>query len=99
MSEEKTSNDPLRYEEMLHGAGWTVFCKEQCNYFAVHHLTGQIVEVFTDYQDLESRTEEENYVWDRSWACYMLFEVIGKSFTERQIKKKQRQQEEDEYLS
>ena len=100
MSKENAYEDPLHYEEMLFAAGWKVFQRDQGNFFAVHHMTGKMVEIYTDHEDLESRSEEENQVWDRSWACYMLFEAIGETTTEQEIKKKQRQkqQEQEEFL-
>ena len=99
MNKENAYEDPLHYEEMLHAAGWKVFQRDQGNYFAAHHLTGKMVEIYTDHEDLESRSEEENQVWDRSWACYMLFEAIGETVTEPEIKKRQKQQEKEELLS
>jgi len=95
---EYEDKDPLHYEEILTSAGWKVFQRDQGNYFAAHGITGRIIEIFTDHEDHADRTEDENQNWDRSWACYMFFEAIGEITTERDIKRKQRQREQEEYL-
>ena len=77
----------LQVQRIVTAAGWVFNQDDQNHFYFTHSRTGRIIEIYSEYDWLDQRSDEKNHLFEVASACGAFIDHISEITTKNSASK------------